>query len=287
MIRSMTAFARQEWQEEWGHLCWELRSVNHRFLEITIRLPEELRSLEGNVREALQQQLKRGKVDCNLHWQTRQSVHSQFTLNQNLLRQLWAAVQEVQIIAPQAHAPNVFDLLRWQGVLESNPLDLNQVGDSVLTNLKCAITALVAQREREGAQLAHLMDQRCIGIASELQQIRQELPWILQAQRERLLNRLTELSALNNERLEQEMVLFAQKQDVAEELDRLDTHLAEIQKTLRQAQSVGRRLDFLVQELHREANTLGAKSAHINTTRSVIELKVLIEQMREQTQNIE
>jgi uncharacterized protein (TIGR00255 family) len=283
----MTAFARQEWQEEWGHLCWELRSVNHRFLEITIRLPEELRSLEGHVREILQQHLKRGKVDCHLHWQARQSVHSQFTVNHSLLRQLWAAVQEVQTIAPQAHVPNVFDLLRWQGVLESNPLDMNQVGERVLTQLKCAISALVAQREREGAQLAHLMDQRCVGIAAELQQIRQELPWILQAQRERLLNRLAELSALNNERLEQEMVLFAQKQDVAEELDRLDTHLAEIQTTLQQTQSVGRRLDFLVQELHREANTLGAKSAHINTTRSVIELKVLIEQMREQTQNIE
>lgn len=287
MIRSMTAFARQEWQENWGQLCWELRSVNHRFLEITIRLPEELRSLEGIIREELQQHLKRGKVDCNLHWQTRQADAPQFNINYPLLRQLWSAVQGVQEVAKESSMPNALELLRWQGVLESNPLDLDQVAEGVLSHFKQAVTALVAQREREGAQLANLMDQRCVGIARELAQIRQELPWILQAQRERLLNRLTELSALNNERLEQEMVMFAQKQDVAEELDRLDTHLAEIQNNLKQAQSVGRRLDFLVQELHREANTLGAKSAHINTTRNVVELKVLIEQMREQTQNIE
>lgn len=287
MIRSMTAFARQEWQENWGQLCWELRSVNHRFLEISIRLPEELRSLEGVIREQLQQHLKRGKVDCNLHWQTRQAEAVEFNINYPLLQQLWNAVQKVQSIAKDAPLPNSLELLRWQGVLESNPLNLDQVSEGVLKHFNLAVNALVTQREREGTQLANLMAQRCVGIAAELAQIRQELPWILQAQRDRLLNRLTELSALNNERLEQEMVMFAQKQDVAEELDRLDTHLAEIQSTLQQAQSVGRRLDFLVQELHREANTLGAKSAHINTTRNVIELKVLIEQLREQTQNIE
>jgi len=287
MIRSMTAFARIEPQESWGQLCWELRSVNHRYLDISLRLPEEFRRLEVTIRERIQEQLKRGKVDCTLYFQANKSNNGQWQINQEFTQQLWEAVQQINTMTGNTTPPNAIDILRWQGVLEPKQLDVEEISETVLQHFDTALAQLVAHRAREGTQLASLIEQRCTAIAAEIEPIRNELPMILQAQRERLETRLAELVELNSERLEQEMVILAQKMDVAEELDRIETHLVEIRQTLTQNQPIGRRLDFLVQELHREANTLSAKSNHTNTTRHALELKVLIEQIREQTQNIE
>jgi len=284
----MTAFARTEPQESWGQLCWELRSVNHRYLDISLRLPEEFRRLELTIRERIQEQLKRGKIDGTLYFQANKSNNEQWQINQEITRHLWEALQQINTITGnKATPPNAIDILRWQGVLEPKQLDVEEISETVLQHFDTALAQLIAHRAREGAQLANLIEQRCTAIAAEIDPIRNELPTILQAQRERLETRLAELVELNSERLEQEMVIFAQKMDVAEELDRIETHLVEIRQTLTQNQPIGRRLDFLIQELHREANTLGSKSNHINTTRHAVELKVLIEQMREQTQNIE
>ena len=287
MIRSMTAFAREERQETWGQICWELRSVNHRYLDICVRLPEDLRRLEVTIRERIQQQLKRGKVDCTLYFQANTSYLQQLQLNTNLVQQLWNTIQQISTLTENNTKFNALDILRWPGVIEINSVDIEQVSEAVLHHFEIALAQLIGYREREGTQLAALIAQRCTAIADEVGQIRRELPLILQNQRERLQTRLTELIELDSERLEQEIVILAQKMDVAEELDRLEAHLLEIRQTLSQDQSVGRRLDFLAQELHREANTLSSKSNHIYTSQHALELKVLIEQMREQTQNIE
>lgn len=288
MISSMTAFAREEHQKNWGQICWELRSVNHRYLDISIRLPDEWRSLDFAARKLIQNYLKRGKIDCLLHFQAGYSNNSHFEINTVLVEQLWEAIKTVNKITGNTLPPEALTILRWPGVLEMQMLDVDSVSAEVLQQLEVALEHLVADRKREGTQLAALLEQRCSAIAQEMVKVRAELPTILQAQRERLHTRLIEVVAeVDKERLEQEIVLFAQKMDVAEELDRLEAHLAEVKESLTQEQSVGRRLDFLVQELHREANTLGAKSNHIKTSHSVVELKVLIEQIREQVQNIE
>jgi len=287
MIRSMTAFARIDVQENWGQVCWELRSVNHRYLDISVRLPENFRRLEVTIREHIQKYLKRGKIDCTLYFQRNESSNIEWEINQEVVQGLWQAIQQVNAITGNTTPPNPLEILRWQDVLATKTLDIEEIGEAVLQHFETGLTELLTQRQREGTQLATFIEQRCTAITIEVEQIRQELPTILQEQRERLEKRLAELVELNSERLEQEIVIVAQKMDVAEELDRMETHLAEINKVLNKNQAVGRRLDFLVQELHREANTLGAKSNHINTSHHSVELKVLIDQMREQTQNIE
>jgi uncharacterized protein (TIGR00255 family) len=287
MIRSMTAFAREEQQTTWGQICWELRSVNHRYLDISTRLPDDFRRLEVTVRERIQQHLKRGKIDCTFYFQANKN-NGQWQINQTLAKQLWEAMQQINAMTGNTSPPNASEILRWPGIVESNTINVEEISETVLQHFDTALLQLVAHREREGTQLAALIEQRCDAITIEVEKIRHELPVILQTQRERLQTRLAELVELDSERLEQEMLISAQKMDVAEELERLETHLVEIRQTLkRDNQAAGRRLDFLVQELHREANTLGAKSNHINTSRCAVELKVLIEQMREQTQNIE
>lgn len=288
MIRSMTAFARQEHQESWGQVCWELRSVNHRYLDVSIRLPDEFRHLEELIRERIHGSLKRGKINATLFFSTNSNCAGQWQLNEVLVKRLWENLQSIQILTGNTNLPNNLDILRWPGVLEADTSNLEQMSEGVLRHFDTALAQLLAHREREGAQLTTLISQRCTAIAGEVAYVRQELPTILQSQRERLQMRLSELANnLNNDRIEQEMVISAQKMDVAEELERLEAHLVEIRQVLIQEQPAGRHLDFLVQELHREANTLGTKSAHINTSRRAVELKVLIEQMREQIQNIE
>ncbi|MCK5719472.1 MAG: YicC family protein [Thiomargarita sp.] len=283
---SMTAFARLDVNENQGQICWEIRSVNHRYLDINIRLPEEFRALEMVLREQLKKKLKRGKVDCTLYFKANQD--NKWTVNQNLVQQLYQAIQQVNTITKQTSELNALDILHWQGVLERGKIDVEAIKEIVLQQFNTAITQLIEHREREGSKLADLIKQRCQTIAEIVVTIRDELPTILVAQRERLQARVTELIDLNNERLEQEITLLMYKMDVAEELDRLETHLIEIERTLeKNEQAIGRRLDFLIQELHREANTLGAKSNHIKTTQNALELKVLIEQIREQVQNIE
>ncbi len=289
MIRSMTAFARQEAQFSWGQVCWELRSVNHRYLDISMRLPEEFRRLEIVVRERLQGSLKRGKIDSILYVQPNKKTPLAVThLNLELVQQVWGAIQAIQAVTGPMTPPTALEILRWPGVIETSVMDLEQVTAEILQQFDLTLAQLVAHREREGAQLTALLEQRGVAIAAEVLQVRSELPTILQAQRDKLQARLTELSEqLDNERVEQEIVMLAHKMDVSEELDRLEAHLSEMRQTWWQEQPTGRRLDFLIQELYREANTLGAKSYHLQTTRHSVELKVLIEQMREQVQNIE
>jgi uncharacterized protein (TIGR00255 family) len=287
MICSMTAFARFDRQENWGQICWELRSVNHRYLDICIRLPDDFRRLEIIIREHIQQYLKRGKVDCTLYFQANQNENVKLHINQTLAQQLCQATEDINKLTGNRSLPNALDILRWPGVLETETVDVETISETIIMVFQNALEQLIGHREREGAQLAAFIEQRCTAILDQIEQIRNELPMILQTQRERLEKRLTELVEVNSERLEQEMIVLAQKMDVAEELDRIETHIAEIRKIVSEKKVVGRRLDFLVQELHREANTLGAKSNHINTSHHAIELKVLIEQMREQTQNIE
>jgi len=281
MIRSMTAFARVEQQEKWGQICWEVRSVNHRFLDISIRLPEDFRVLEVAIRERIQNQLNRGKVDCTLYFKPLKNADNPLNINLNIAQQVWNAYQSINGIIGSITPPSAADILHWQGVLEPETLNIEEIGDTLLYHLNTALTQLLSHREREGAQLLNGIEQRCSAIAGEIVKIRAILPDILDAVRERLNLRLAELTEINSERLEQEVVLFAQK------MDRLEAHLKEIQKTLIHNKPVGRRIDFLVQELNREANTIASKSVHVDTSHSAVELKVLIEQMREQIQNIE
>ena len=288
MIRSMTAFARQEALGEWGALQLELRSVNHRYLEVNPRLPEELRQLEPKIREQIGKQLSRGKVDCTVRYQPPREVAGELVLNLDLVKKLSHASREVDALIYNPAPINAFEVLRWPGVLESSNIDEGQLQSETLNVLEKALEELKDNRTREGEKLRSIILQRCEAADEVVAAVRQRLPEVLAALRQRLKDRLAEVSReLDEGRLEQEMVLQAQKLDVDEEMDRLETHLAEVRRVLERDEPVGRRLDFLMQELNREANTLGSKSADSETTRASVELKVLIEQMREQIQNIE
>lgn len=287
MTRSMTAFARQEQQQPWGTLIWELRSVNHRYLELHFRLPESLRDIEGRLRELLRQRLSRGKVECTLRFMPEQSTES-MQVNQARAREVISALTEVGTLLPQPQPINPVDVLSWPGVLQESTLDMAEVKARSLELFAEGLQDLVAGREREGAELAALIEQRLDAIEQITRDIQSLMPTILQNQRDSLKTRLDELKVeLDRTRLEQEIVLLAQKADVDEETDRLQTHVQEVRRVLGQTGPIGRRLDFLMQELNREANTLSSKSIVAATTRSAVELKVLIEQMREQIQNIE
>lgn len=298
MARSMTAYAREEVDAPWGRASWELRSVNHRYLEPSLRLPEEWRSLEGKVRDRLASSLKRGKVDCTLRFQPSIGHGGELTLNLALARQLVRAGNTLAGLMQADHATSrptlpTGEILRWPGVIEPDAIDTDRLGSELLELLDRGIEELVASREREGAELARLIGERCDEVERIVTALKPAIPDIIAAQRERLRERLADLSrglpsaGLDSGRLEQEMTLFAQKIDVSEELDRLQTHTAEVHRILTRSGPIGRRLDFLMQELNREANTLGSKSADVATTQASVDLKVLIEQMREQIQNLE
>lgn len=290
---SMTGFARQEAKYPWGTLIWEVRSVNHRYLEPHFRLPDFIRELEPALREQLRKSLSRGKVEATFSYQLGGTDTSQeLTINPTLLKQVTSAIDSVNDVLSRTNADiaavNPLELLRWPGMLTDNDIDRDELLNASLDLFKQALNTLVENRAREGDELKGLIEQRLQGIDSQVAQVRAILPGILQAQRQKLLEKLESLKVeLDNDRLEQEMVYLAQKTDVDEELDRLDTHVTEVRRTLKQKSSVGRRLDFLMQELNREANTLSSKSIVTDTTQAAIELKVLIEQMREQIQNIE
>ncbi len=289
MTRSMTAFARQEAEHPWGSLIWEIRSVNHRYLEPHLRLPESLRDLEGSLREKLRKTLSRGKVECTLRFHP-EAQAQQLTVNTDFAKELIAAADEVAALSLSGNTQpmNPLDVLRWPGVLQDAQIDMDQVKAEALKLFGSALDDLVAGREREGAELNNLIEQRLVSIAEIVVEVRSKLPEILQAQRDNLRSRLDELKdELDEGRLEQEMVMLAQKADVDEEMDRLNTHVQEVRRVLKQKGPIGRRLDFLMQELNREANTLSSKSIVAETTQCAVELKVLIEQMREQIQNIE
>ncbi len=289
MIRSMTAFARQQNQQPWGTLVWEIRSVNHRYLEPSFKLPETLRRLENALREQLRKTLNRGKVECGLRLQLQSGGHNQqLNINQPLLEQLIHAGELVQGKLQQASSLNPLELLQWPGVIDEPEANVELICEQALESFKLALNQLLDSRQREGTELSQFIEKRLDNIAAITDSVRQQLPAILAAQRQKLSDRLQELKAeLDSDRLEQEMVMLAQKADVDEELDRLDTHLTEVRRVLKKGGACGRRLDFLMQELNREANTLSSKSIVSETTQAAVELKVLIEQMREQVQNIE
>lgn len=288
MAQSMTAFARQESRGEWGMLSWELRSVNHRYLEVSVRLQEDLRSIEPAVRERVNDRLGRGKVECGLRFQPAVGVSGTIGLNLALAQQLVNAAQDVAGLIEGAASINPVDVLRWPGVIQTGEMDLEPVVKAALAALDAALSDLVETRSREGNKLKAFVEQRCDAMEELVVRVRPMLPEVMARQQERLRARLAELKGEMDEgRLEQEMAILAQRMDVDEELDRLAAHIEEVRRVLSRSGPVGRRLDFLMQELNREANTLGSKSADTDMTRASVELKVLIEQMREQIQNIE
>ena len=288
MIRSMTAFAREQGHGEYGELTWEIRSVNHRFLESTVRLPEELRAIEAVVRERVTLRLGRGKVECNLRFKAATAAATELKVNDGLVDQILAAADKMAHRLHSSHQLSIMDLLRWPGVLETAEQDFTPLQEAAVELLDKAIDSLLDAREREGGRLAELIAQRITLMRAQVELARERMPQVIAAVRERLRSRLAEVAeTLDQARLEQEMALLAQRLDVDEEMDRLRTHLDEVERVLEQDEPVGRRLDFLMQELNREANTLGSKSADSETTAVSVEMKVLIEQMREQVQNIE
>lgn len=288
MIRSMTAFSRQEGNTENGLLVWELRSVNHRFSEVSLRLPEDLRSLEPKIRERIAAAVNRGKIDANLRFQSAPNEGPPMEIDKVLATRLAQASREVDQILYNAAPISAFEVLRWPGIIKAPERNNEQLAADTLSVLDLALEDLLATRTREGEKLKSMVEARCDAIESEVKSVKQLLPVILQGIRSRLESRLAEIQVeLDPARLEQEVVLLVNKADVEEELDRLSAHVSEVRRVLEQDEPVGRRLDFLMQELNREANTLGSKSVHLDTTGASVELKVLIEQMREQIQNIE
>ncbi len=288
MTLSMTAFSRQQNEQEWGSLTWEIRSVNHRYLETSVRLPESLRALENGVREAVRKRLTRGKVECALRFQSEAKISSDLHLNTTLIKQLVQANVEIEQITGTSSNLSNMEVLRWPGVIEEQDFDKTSIEKQALSLFGAAMDDLVATREREGAELQGFIKKRIDAVREIVVNVRNKMPEILVKQKQNILDRLAELQAeLEPARLEQEVSLLAQKADVEEELDRLDSHLNEVERVLNAKGQKGRRLDFLMQELNREANTLSSKSIVVETTLSAVELKVLIEQMREQIQNVE
>ncbi|OOE35166.1 YicC/YloC family endoribonuclease [Salinivibrio kushneri] len=287
MIHSMTAYARQELKGDWGNAVWEIRSVNQRYLETYIRMPEQLRSLEPVVRERFRKRLARGKVECNLRFDTSQASQDKLTINEALAKQVIHAAKWVKETAGEGNI-NPFQVLNWPGVMEAPEQDTDELHRALLAGLDDALDAFVAARASEGENMKALIEQRLDAISAEVIKVREKMPTVIEWQRERLTTRLEEAQVeLDPARVEQEMVMLAQKVDVAEELDRLDSHVSEARKILKKGGACGRRLDFMMQEFNREANTLASKSISTEITASGVELKVLIEQMREQIQNIE
>ncbi|WP_224554219.1 YicC/YloC family endoribonuclease [Pectobacterium versatile] len=287
MIRSMTAYARREIKGNWGSAAWELRSVNQRYLETYLRLPEQFRSLEPVARERIRARLTRGKIECNLRFELDPSAQSALILNEKLAKQLVNAANWVKMQSDEGEI-NPVDILRWPGVMSAEEQDLDAISAELLVALEGALDDFIAARESEGDALKGMIEQRLAGVSAEVVKVRAQMPNILLWQRERLQSKLEDAQVqLENNRLEQELVLMAQRVDVSEELDRLDAHVKETYKILKKEEAVGRRLDFMMQEFNRESNTLASKSINADVTASAIELKVLIEQMREQIQNIE
>jgi uncharacterized protein (TIGR00255 family) len=288
MTASMTAFSRNHMSTNWGQLIWEIRSVNHRYLDISFRLPEPFRIIEEAVREKINLQLARGKVECCLRFQIDRNQPGTMSINIGLVDRLTEMSNEIEKRIHESSSIGVTDILSWPGVISDEGIDYDSLATDAVTLLDDALKELVSNRQREGERLAKMVDSRLITIGEQVDAVRSILPEITSAFRTRLESRLSELKdAMDPGRLEQEVVIFANKSDVAEELDRLESHITETRHALSSIKPVGRRLDFLMQEMNREANTLGSKSSDIRVTKASIELKVLIEQIREQIQNIE
>lgn len=287
MIRSMTAFARVDVPLDSGSLQWEIRSVNHRYLEVQFRLPDAFRELEFPLRDLVRSKLKRGKVDATLRVAaTATSAHLE--INRPVLLHLLATLEQLRRDAPEAAHPDPLELLRWPGVLVESVHDAEAVKAAVVAGFQRTLDALDAHRTREGDMLASLIGAKLREINQIVTDLRRIVAGLANSQRARLKARIEELSvSVDGERLEQEVAILIQRADVAEELDRLDIHITEARKNLAQPGPHGRHLDFLLQELNREANTLASKSMLAETSQRAVDLKVIIEQIREQAQNIE
>jgi uncharacterized protein (TIGR00255 family) len=284
----MTAFAREELRGEMGALSWEIRAVNHRYLEVFLRLPEELRGMESAIRDQVNTTLGRGKVECTLKFKPSQENVAQIELNTHLISQLLQADRSIAVQIETPSAVSSIDLLRWPGVVKEKEQDLTPLHQQVILLLQSTLESLLESRRREGQRLAELIQARCKTLREQVLAVRGLMPTIRDGIKQRIQARLLEvMDSLDEFRLEQEMAIIAQRLDVDEEMDRLESHLDEVERVLRSEEPVGRRLDFLMQELNREANTLSSKSSDVEVTRVAVEMKVLIEQMREQVQNIE
>ncbi len=288
MIKSMTSYGRMEQSGDWGEASCEIRTVNHRYLEMSLRLPEEVRSLESKIREHISSKLNRGKVDCNIRFAQQDTSSGALPINQELLTKLIETAETTNSQLKEPSALNSLELLRWPGVLDKDVPDPEKIATPILEIIDNTLDTVIETREREGEKIRTMVLERCATSKEIISKVRELMPSILDNIRDKLLLRAQELSnEFNQDRLEQELLLLTQKMDVAEEMDRLDAHIDEVSRVLDQKGPVGRRLDFLMQEMNRESNTLGSKSAHLDTTNSSVDLKVLIEQMREQIQNIE
>jgi uncharacterized protein (TIGR00255 family) len=287
MIRSMTGFARRERQYSWGLIAWELRTVNHRFLEIGCRLPEDFRTAESDFRQTIAGAVRRGKVDVSLHFRP-VTASTTLEVDADLLASLTQRAQQAALQAGPAARIDVTDLLRWPGVVREPPKDSAPLIAAAHALLEEALAELTRFRDSEGGRLREALELRCAGLADFASLVAARLPEVRARIRAKLKERIAQLCTdVDHERLEQELAILAQRLDVDEELDRLRGHVTEIRKTFGGQEPAGRRLDFLMQELNREANTLSSKSQDIETTRAAVDMKVLIEQMREQVQNIE
>ena len=289
MIRSMTGFARVERQYDFGRLSWEMRSVNHRYLDIGLRLPEEFRPLEADIRQCLGQYLSRGKIEANLRFSEAAGAKgSGLELNLALARELLDVHGEMSRLAQSEQQPDIGQMLKWPGMIEEKRPDPTPLQAAAMELLIEAAQELQTGRGREGEQMANAIRERLTGVAALTANIRSWLPEIRTALKQRMQDRIADLpQPLDPGRIEQEVAILSQKIDVDEELDRLDAHVGEVYRVLELTEPVGRRLDFLMQEFNRESNTLSSKSVDQRTTQAAVDLKVLIEQMREQVQNVE
>jgi uncharacterized protein (TIGR00255 family) len=284
----MTGFARYTAESETGVLTCELRAVNHRYFDVQFRLPEELRPKETELKQLVGSVVRRGKIDCSLNYRRAPGKQAELSLNQAVVEQLGRRARELTAAFPDLGSLNAIDVLRWPGVIEEPEVDTEPLFDEATAAIRAALDALSAMRRSEGERIAEMIDSRCREVLTIAAATRARMPEVLAAARARQKERLEKLAVdADPARLEVEIALVAQKLDVDEELDRLESHISEIRLALVSEDAVGRRLDFLMQELNREANTLGSKSADTATTRAAVELKVLIEQMREQIQNVE
>ena len=283
----MTAFARVEVKGDWGNAVWEIRSVNQRFLETYFRLPEQFRGIDPVLRERFRKQLNRGKVECNLRFNANPAAKSNITLNQALAKELVNHANTISALADNS-VFNPVEIMRWPGVMEAEEADMNIIQTEILAGFDQALKDFIEARMSEGENMKALIEQRLAGIEVESKKVTTHMPTVIAWQRKRITDKFTDANIeLDSTRVEQELVLLAQKMDVEEELDRLQSHVKETRNILKKGGAQGRRLDFMMQEFNREANTLGSKSINADITASAVELKVLIEQMREQIANIE
>ena len=288
MLYSMTGFARQSAESSLGTLTWELRAVNHRYLDVSFKMPEELRAHEPALRKIVGEKLKRGKVECGFHYRRAADASGEMELNEQLVATLSGRIAELLTALPNPGPIDPVDILRWPGVVQQPDVDIEPLLEEALSLLGSTVEAMVSMRGSEGERIAAMLESRCSDIEALAKGVRNRMPEVREAMRQRQRERLDKLDvSADPERLEVEIALVMQKIDVDEELDRLDSHIEEIRDAMRRDEAVGRRLDFLMQELNREANTLASKAADSETTKAAVELKVLIEQMREQVQNVE